>query len=177
METYFHPANSGCWLGILKEILIKLSFSFITRLHKYESTKMNFYEHLQVHNVTLYLHYRERYAKPTWETRIPEEYKLTDSDVDAFVKSMLPVTMAAMFNKLSVTDASYALQYLATMRPNLVIPYVLDRVSSILDMSSVTIESHKLIATLNCMEAIARPMAEGSKNVNEGMNYSLLITY
>lgn len=147
IETYFHPANSGCWLGILKEILIKLSFSFITRLHK------------------------EKYAKPTWETRIPEEYKLTDNDVDAFVKSMLPVTMAAMFNKLSVTDASYALQYLATMRPNLVIPYVLDRVSSTLDMSSVTIESHKLIATLNCMEAIARPMAEGSKNVNEGYTY------
>lgn len=81
---------------------------------------------------------------------------------------MMPVTMIAMFNKLSVNDASQALQYLATMRPNLVIPYVLDRVSSTLD--SLTTESYKLIATLSCMDAIARPMAEGSKNVNKGVN-------
>ncbi|XP_060826320.1 proteasome activator complex subunit 4-like isoform X1 [Bombus pascuorum] len=145
IETYFHPANNGYWLNILKEILMKLSFYFITRLHK------------------------ERYAEPTWETPIPEEYKLTDNHVDAFVKSMLPVTMASIFNKLSVNHASQALQYLATMRPNLVIPYVLDRVSSTLD--SLTIESYKLIATLNCMEAIARPMAEGSKNVNTDYTY------
>ncbi|PBC33887.1 Proteasome activator complex subunit [Apis cerana cerana] len=145
IETYFHPANNGCWLGMLKDILLKLSSYFITRLHK------------------------ERYAKRTWETPIPEEYKLTDNDVNAFVKSMMPVTMVAMFNKLSVNDASQALQYLATMRPNLVIPYVLDRVSSTLD--SLTTESYKLIATLSCMDAIARPMAEGSKNVNKDYTY------
>ncbi|OAD56880.1 Proteasome activator complex subunit 4 [Eufriesea mexicana] len=146
IETYFHPANSGCWLGILKDILVNLSFYFITRLHK------------------------ERYAVQTWETPVPEEYRLTENDVDAFVKSMMPVTMAAMFNKLTVHKASQALQYLATMRPNLVIPYVLDRVSFTLD--SLTTESYKLIATFNCMEAIARPMAEGSKNVNEGYTYA-----
>lgn len=84
----------------------------------------------------------------------------------------MPVTMAAMFNKLTVHDASQTLQYLATMRPNLVIPYVLDRVSFTLD--SLTAESYKLIATFNCMEAIARPMAEGSKNVSEGVNSTLL---
>ncbi|CAK9822685.1 Proteasome activator complex subunit 4 [Anthophora retusa] len=145
IETYLHPANNGCWLEMLKGILVKLSFCFITRLH------------------------RERYAKPTWETPIPEEYKLTDNDVDAFVKSMMPVTMTAVFNKLCVNDASQVLQYLATMRPSLVIPYVLEKVSSTLD--SLTTESHKLISTLNCMEAIARPMAEGSKNVNKDYVY------
>ncbi|CAL7949711.1 unnamed protein product [Xylocopa violacea] len=145
IETYLHPANSGFWSEMLKDILIKLSFNFITRLHK------------------------ERYAKPTWETPIPEKYKLTDSDVDAFVKSMLPVTMAAILNKECVDEAAQTLQYLATMRPNLVISYVMDRVSSTLD--SLTTESHKLIATLNCMKAIARPMAEGSKNVNTDYTY------
>lgn len=108
---------------------------------------------------------RERFAKRTWETPIPEEYKLTDSDVDAFVKSMMPVAMTAMFSTLGVRTASQALQHLASMRPSLVIPSVLDKVSSML-------EPYKLNATLSCMEAIARPMAQGSRNVNEGMNFA-----
>ncbi|XP_076235371.1 proteasome activator complex subunit 4A [Calliopsis andreniformis] len=145
IETYFHPANTGRWLGKLKELLIKLPTHFITRVHK------------------------ERFAKPTWETPVPEEYKLTDSDIDAFVKSMMPVAMTAMFSKLGVHDASQALQHLATMRPSLVIPVVLEKVSSTLD--SLTTEPYKLNATLNCMKAIARPMAQGSRNVNIGYTY------
>ncbi|XP_017877825.1 proteasome activator complex subunit 4A-like [Ceratina calcarata] len=146
IETYFHPANSGCWMVKLTRILVKLSHHFITRL------------------------YKERYAEPTWETPVPEEYKLTESDVDAFVKCMLPVTMIAIFNKMSVIDATETLQNLATMRPNLVIPYVLDRVSYTLD--SATTESHKLIATLNCMQAIARPLARGFRIVNQEYCYA-----
>ncbi|XP_054011040.1 proteasome activator complex subunit 4B-like isoform X2 [Hylaeus anthracinus] len=145
IETYFHPANTGRWLGKLKEILVKLPYHFVARLHK------------------------ERYAKQTWETPVPEESKLTDSDIDAFVKSMMPVTMTAMASKLCVSDASQALQHLATMRPSLVIPDVLERVSSTLD--SLTTEPYKLNATLSYMAAIARPMAEGSRNINKGYTY------
>lgn len=79
--------------------------------------------------------------------------------------------MTAIFNKLNVNDAALTLHYLATMRPNLVIPHVMDKVSSTLD--SLSTESYKLIATLSCMEAIARPMAEGSGNINTGMGCAL----
>ncbi|RLU16905.1 hypothetical protein DMN91_010974 [Ooceraea biroi] len=110
----------------------------------------------------------ERYAKQTWETQIPNNYKLTDSDVDAFVKSMVPVAMTAMFSKFGVNDACYALQYLATMRPNLVIPDMLERMYSTFD--SVT-EPHKLTASMICMVAVARPMVQGSRNVNKDYTY------
>ncbi|KZC11232.1 Proteasome activator complex subunit 4 [Dufourea novaeangliae] len=145
IETYFHPANTGWWLDKLKELLIKLPYYFITRLHK------------------------ERYPKPTWETPVPDEYKLTDSDVDAFVKSMIPITMTAMFNKIGVNNAALALEHLSAMRPSLVIPDVLEKISSTLD--SFTIESYKLNAAMSYMAAIARPMAQGSRNVNKGYTY------
>ncbi|XP_043255483.1 proteasome activator complex subunit 4A-like isoform X1 [Colletes gigas] len=145
IETYFHPANTGRWLEKLKEILVELPCHFVTRLHK------------------------ERHAKQTWETPVPDEYKLTDSDIDAFVKSMMPITMTAMFSKLCVNSASRALQHLASIRPSLVIPDVLERVSSTLD--SLTAEPYKLNATLSYMAAIARPMAEGARNINEGYTY------
>ncbi|KAL0124071.1 hypothetical protein PUN28_006100 [Cardiocondyla obscurior] len=145
IETYFYPANFGRWMGKLKELLIKLPCHFIIRLHV------------------------ERYAKSTWETPIPNNYKLTDSDVDAFVKSVLPVVMTAMFNKFCVNEACQALQYLATMRPSLVIPDMLERMQSTFD--SVT-EPHKLIASMICMVSVARPMVQGSKNINKDYVYT-----
>ncbi|XP_032665023.1 proteasome activator complex subunit 4-like isoform X2 [Odontomachus brunneus] len=144
IETYFYPANFGRWIGKLKELLIKLPYHFILRLHK------------------------ERYAKPTWETPIPDNHKLTDSDIDAFVKSMMPVAMTAMFSKFGVNDACDALQYLATMRPNLVIPDMLERMYSTFD--SLT-EPHKLTASMICMVAVARPMVQGSRNINKDYTY------
>ncbi|XP_012271997.1 proteasome activator complex subunit 4 isoform X2 [Orussus abietinus] len=144
VETYFHPANFGSWLNRLKELLKKLPYHFISRLHK------------------------ERYGKPTWETPVPDTHKLTDDDVDAFVKCVTPVAMTAMFSKTGVNDACHALQYLATMRPSLVIPDVLERMYSTLD--SLT-EPHKLTAVMICMVAVARPMVQGSRNVNKGYTY------
>ncbi|KYM97994.1 Proteasome activator complex subunit 4 [Cyphomyrmex costatus] len=145
IETYFYPANFGRWMVKLKELLVRLPYHFIMRLHI------------------------ERYRKPTWETPIPDNYKLTDSDVDAFVKSILPVAMTAMFNKFCINDACQALQHLANMRPNLVIPDMLERMHSTFD--SLT-EPHKLTASMVCMVSVARPMVQGSRNINKDYAYS-----
>jgi len=118
--------------------------------------------------------FRERYTKPTWETPIPDNYKLTDSDIDAFVKSILPVAMTAMFNKFCINDACQALQHLATMRPNLVIPDMLERMHSTFD--SLT-EPHKLTASMICMVAVARPMVQGSRNINKGIKLVLTVVF
>lgn len=87
---------------------------------------------------------------------------------------MLPVAMTAMFSKFGVNDACHALQYLATMRPNLVIPDMLERMYSTFD--SLT-EPHKLTASMICMVAVARPMVQGSRNINTGMKLTMLYGY
>ncbi|XP_076659583.1 proteasome activator complex subunit 4A [Halictus rubicundus] len=145
IDTYIHPANTGKWLARLKDLLMKLSNHFIKRLR------------------------RERYPSPTWETPIPDEYKLTDSDIDAFVKSMTPVAMTAMFCKSGFSNVSKILYHLAIVRPSLVIPDVLEKVSPVL--GSLTTESYKLYTSLSYMQAIAGPMIEGSRNVNKGYTY------
>jgi len=38
IETYFYPANFGRWIGKLKELLVKLPYHFIIRLHVYVSS-------------------------------------------------------------------------------------------------------------------------------------------
>ncbi|KAK0164442.1 hypothetical protein PV328_003071 [Microctonus aethiopoides] len=145
IETYFHQANGGPWIEKLMDLLTRLAVEFISRLH------------------------RERYGKRTWKTPIPDDYKLTDDDVDAFVKCMMPPTMTAMFGRISVNSACRVFQRLATMRPNMVIPEVLERLYSTLD--SLT-EPHKLIAAMMAVTSVARPMVQGKRNINKGYTYN-----
>lgn len=77
---------------------------------------------------------------------------------------MMPVVVTAMFGS---NEICYALQYLANIRPNLVIPTLLERMYSTFD--SLT-EPHKLTASMISMTAVVRPMVQGSRNINKGMD-------
>lgn len=71
--------------------------------------------------------HRERYRKPTWQTPVPDSHKLTEEDITVFVESMMQPVLLAMFSKTGSLDAAQALQNLALMRPELVIPPVLEK--------------------------------------------------
>lgn len=71
--------------------------------------------------------HRERYRKPTWQTPVPDSHKLTEEDITIFVESMIQPVLLAMFSKTGSLDAAQALQNLALMRPELVIPPVLEK--------------------------------------------------
>nr|CAD7425108.1 unnamed protein product [Timema monikensis] len=136
LESYFHPANFGHWLLKLKDFLRKLPYCFVLRV--------NF----------------ERYKK-TWETQVPDSHKLTEDDITSFVESVQPVAMQAMFSKLGATDVIHALQHLATLRPSLIIPKVIERMYA--NLETLT-EPHKLTAAMQCVVAVARPMVQGKTN-------------
>ena len=71
--------------------------------------------------------YSERFKKLTWETPVPDSKKLTEEDIDKFVESMKNVAMQAVFSKVGCTDASIALQHLATLRPKIIISGLIER--------------------------------------------------
>lgn len=134
IESYYHPANAGMWAGRLRELFRKLASQFVQRLH------------------------RERYKKPSWETETPESHRLTDEDVDRFVSSMCIVTGHVIFSRVSSGDIHAGLQHLATLRPALVVPLVLDKLNGTLDQLT---EPHKLTSAVQCLVAVARPMVRG----------------
>lgn len=70
---------------------------------------------------------RERYKKLTWETPIPDSHRLTEKDITDFVESIKPVAMQAMFSKMGLVEVSQALQHLATLRPTVIIPQIIER--------------------------------------------------
>uniref|UniRef100_A0A8C2WJH7 Proteasome activator subunit 4 n=1 Tax=Cyclopterus lumpus TaxID=8103 RepID=A0A8C2WJH7_CYCLU len=146
ITSFFHPSNHGRWLMKLMKLLQRLPASVVRRLH------------------------RERYRKPTWLTPIPESHKLTEEDITCFVKSMMQPVLLAMFSKTGSLDAAQALQNLALMRPELVIPPVLEKTYPALETLT---EPHQLTATLSCMIGVARSLVSGGQRFPEGPTHML----
>jgi proteasome activator subunit 4 len=70
-----------------------------------------------------------------------------------------------MFSRFGAHEASIAFHQLAQLRPELVIPPLLERLYSALD--TVT-EPHRLTAALQCLVAVARPLVRGGRFYPEG---------
>ncbi|XP_028809979.1 proteasome activator complex subunit 4B isoform X2 [Denticeps clupeoides] len=141
IASFYHPSNNGRWLMKLMKLLQRLPASVVRRLH------------------------RERYKKPCWITPVPASHRLSDQDVTDFVESMKQPVLLAMFSKTGSMDAAQALQNLALMRPELVIPPVLERTYPA--METLT-EPHQLTATLSCMIGVARSLLSGGRHYPEG---------
>uniref|UniRef100_A0A8B9HHN8 Proteasome activator subunit 4b n=1 Tax=Astyanax mexicanus TaxID=7994 RepID=A0A8B9HHN8_ASTMX len=141
IASFYHPSNNGRWLMKLMKLLQRLPASVVRRVH------------------------RERYKKLCWITPVPSSHRLTDQDITDFVESMKQPVLLAMFSKTGSMDAAQALQNLALMRPELVIPPVLEKTYPA--METLT-EPHQLTATLSCMIGMARSLLSGGRHYPEG---------
>ncbi|KAL2305655.1 LOW QUALITY PROTEIN: hypothetical protein Nmel_003540 [Mimus melanotis] len=146
IASFYHPSNNGRWLNKLMKLLQRLPSSVVRRLH------------------------RERYKKVTWLTPVPESHKLTDQDVTDFVQCIIQPVLLAMFSKTGSLEAAQALQNLALMRPELVIPPVLEKTYPALETLT---EPHQLTATLSCVIGVARSLVSGGKWFPEGPTHML----
>ncbi|KAB1266874.1 Proteasome activator complex subunit 4 [Camelus dromedarius] len=146
ITSFYHPSNNGRWLNKLMKLLQRLPNSVVRRLH------------------------RERYKKPSWLTPVPDSHKLTDQDVTDFVQCIIQPVLLAMFSKTGSLEAAQALQNLALMRPEMVIPPVLERTYPALETLT---EPHQLTATLSCVIGVARSLVSGGKWFPEGPTHML----
>lgn len=136
VESYLHNANSGKWSHKLRDLLRKLAREFLTRVRREREKKFQLY----------------------WENKTPESYRLREEDITEFVKIVLPPTQQAVYNRSGIFDISIALQNLATLRPAIVIPPLLERLKTTL--TSLT-EPHRVTAAMTAIAATARAMLRG----------------
>ncbi|XP_026870024.2 proteasome activator complex subunit 4A isoform X2 [Electrophorus electricus] len=146
ITSFYHPSNHGRWLMKLMKLLQRLPACVVRRLH------------------------RERYRKATWLEPVPESHRLSEQDITEFVASMKQPVILAMFSKTGSLDAAQALQNLALLRPELVIPPVLERTYPALETLT---EPHQLTATLSCMIAVARSLVAEGQRFPEGPTHML----
>uniref|UniRef100_A0A3Q0QZT0 Proteasome activator Blm10 middle HEAT repeats region domain-containing protein n=1 Tax=Amphilophus citrinellus TaxID=61819 RepID=A0A3Q0QZT0_AMPCI len=146
IASFYHPSNHGRWQSRLMRLLQRLPASVVRRVH------------------------RERHAAPSWITLVPEHQRLTDADLQEFTRSLIGAALLAMFSKTDSTDAAYALQNLALLTQELVIPPVLEKTYAA--METLT-EPHTLTATLSCMIGMARSLVSPNNHYPEGRAHVL----
>ncbi|XP_044171551.1 proteasome activator complex subunit 4-like [Acropora millepora] len=148
LESFYHPSNNGRYTGKLQRFLYNLPKEMIKRLH------------------------REKFPKKSWETPIPEEFKLTDDELTSFVECIKPAVMLAVFNKTGSFDAAGALQNLSLIKPDVVLPTLLDKLY--VALATLT-EPHQLTATLNCVTSVARALVRPDASYPAGRRHVLTL--
>lgn len=134
LETYIHPANAGKWSRAISEFLLWTIKLFHERLIS------------------------ERYKQHPWRRQVADEYKLRDEDVTEFIEIFKPVALQAMFSRLSFIDVGKIFKGLADLRPELIVPDIIERVFNTVD--SIT-EPHKYTAALQCLSSVSSVIASG----------------
>lgn len=141
IETYVHPANTGKWLEMISDLLVNLVIMFERRLVD------------------------ERFTKPSWIRPIPESHRLTETCITNFVICFRPVAMQAIYSRMNSNDVGKIFKALAELRPELIIPSVIERVFNNLDLLT---EPHKLTASLKTLVRVSRPLVTGHNGYVEG---------
>ncbi|KAH3856831.1 hypothetical protein DPMN_099426 [Dreissena polymorpha] len=141
LHNFYHPSNLGQWNIKLSSLLMNFPKVFVRRIN------------------------RERYRKPMWMKPIPDSHKLTDAEITRFVEAMKSTVLMNMFSKYGSQDSSIALRHLSTMRPELIVPPLLEMMYPAME---TLIEPHRLIACMNCVVSVARSMLNSGKWYPEG---------
>ncbi|XP_077536244.1 proteasome activator complex subunit 4-like [Haemaphysalis longicornis] len=145
-ESFYHPSNTGPWTRRLQSFLYELPTEVVHRV------------------------WWERYREPSWEPCVPESHRLSDDDLTAFVETVLPVVLVGMYAPGGSAKSSEALKNLAMLRPQLVIPPLIERLQSSLDMVT---EPHRFITAMHGVVAVSRTLVRGNPSFLEGPSHVL----
>ncbi|EJD04282.1 uncharacterized protein FOMMEDRAFT_167503 [Fomitiporia mediterranea MF3/22] len=128
-ETYFHPSNSGHWTLSLSSFLQRLASEFCKRWKEEEEPKC----------------------------KTPASQRLTHATRHSFVLLLRTPMLLALFAKdpLSMGLAQGALRSLALLEPGLVMPQLLERAYSGLEVVN---ETHRTTAVLSMLSGVALPL-------------------
>lgn len=97
--------------------------------------------------------HRERHAKHHWGYSAPPEKRLTNEAVTEFVQCLQPIILNSMYCKVGIAEMGVILQNLATLRPEIVCPPLVERLYMALETLT---EPHKLTATLHAVVSVSR---------------------
>ncbi|CAD7093813.1 unnamed protein product [Hermetia illucens] len=150
IESYLHPANLGKWIKVLGQLLVGLP--------EYFSKRLEF----------------ERFRKCDWMDPVPDQYKLTEECITAFVESLKPAAFQTMYSRVDGSDVYKIFKYLSNLRPELIIPGVIERVYA--NLEAVT-EPHRLTASLQCLVGISRALICGQNGYTAGRTHVIPVLY
>ncbi|CAF4900893.1 unnamed protein product, partial [Rotaria sp. Silwood1] len=112
----------------------------------------------------------ERKVRPFWFFIPHEAYRLTEQDITDFVNCIKEYAFISIFNKDHNKEAAEACQYLSMLRPELIVPSLVEQLFSSIDNMT---EPHRFTSIINCLTRIARQIVRQTSSYSEGQIYVL----
>lgn len=131
IETFFHPSNSGSWTRPLAMFIYYLADFFVLRWNRERSGEME----------------------------VPEDRKLNDAVKRRFVLCLREVTFMGIFSKSdkAMQYALSALQSLAYLEPNLILPGALQKIYPAMQG---LVEVHRTISSIRALHMLSNVMVK-----------------
>ncbi|CAF1508572.1 unnamed protein product, partial [Rotaria magnacalcarata] len=146
IKNFYHPSNSGKFQQDLISFLSKLAQAFVDRVHL------------------------ERKANPVWYFTPPDAYRLTEQNITDFVNCVKECAFIAIFTKAYLKEAAKACQYLSMLRPELIVPPLVEKLFSSIDSMS---EPHRFTSIMTCLASLARQIVRQAPHFSQGQTYVL----
>jgi len=146
IKTFYHPSNTDILQENLVDFLVSLSKHFVDRVHI------------------------ERRTRPFWHSVPRQTAQLTEDDITNFVNCIKDYVFMSIFNKDYDNEAAVACQYLSILRPELIIPTILDKYHSSIENLH---EPHRYISLMNCLQRVARQLVQQTDSYSEGQLFVL----
>lgn len=150
LESFIHPANTGKWTQTIGDVVAQIAADIVRRL------------------------VRERFRPHPWKWQAPVEHRLTDECVTRFVLSVRPFAFQALYSRINTLDISSLFYSVAELRPELIVPGVVERVYTTLD--SLT-EPHRLTASLRCLVSVSRALVTGHNGYTAGRTHVIPLLF
>ncbi len=71
--------------------------------------------------------FRERTTRSVWSFAPVESYRLTEQDITDFVNCVKEYAFISIFNKHYAEEAAEAVKYLSILRPELIVPTIIEK--------------------------------------------------
>jgi len=150
LESFYHPSNHGRFSLSLLGFLHAFSDHLIQRLHT------------------------ERFKEQSWLSKIPENYKITDEEIERIVVMVKDIALISVFSKSGSVRAASAIQNLSLLRPDLILPSLIERTFEALE---TLVEPHQVTATLTCITSVAKILTSGGENFPEAPKHVVPLLY
>uniref|UniRef100_A0A7E4VS87 Proteasome activator complex subunit 4 n=1 Tax=Panagrellus redivivus TaxID=6233 RepID=A0A7E4VS87_PANRE len=131
-EDFFHPSNTSGHLSLMTSFIQKMVTGVVQRVS------------------------RERHFQNRHLNQFPAEMRLTDAQLDAFVKSLLPCLNYLAFLKVKHDVVTSVYKHCAFLAPGIILPTLLDLLYPA--MENIT-EPHRLLQTLRILYNVIVPIA------------------
>ncbi|CAF1622524.1 unnamed protein product, partial [Adineta ricciae] len=145
-KSFYHPSNTGDFQRDLIRFLSKLSQAFVDRVHL------------------------ERKPDRVWHFKPLASHQLTEDDITEFVNCVKECVFISIFNKANLEEAAKACQSLSQLRPELIVPPLVELLFSSID--SIT-EPHRFTAVITCLAGMTRQIVQQTPSFSQGQTYVL----